>query len=243
MIIVCPSCEASYDVPEKVVSSRRTVRCARCGNNWSPGDHAAAAPAVQTTVLPEPPLARMPPAPPVVESQAEATQEDAWQADEVAEEPAHTLSRPPSDAPNFAQAVPPAAPEPGPRIQAAAPPGVPAWPEPAEEALHAAPDLVPPLKDLPMAVPVSAQEPVAAERPSPRAVNYVAEPPPPAPEKDLRAVLAKEPAGPPTIAWVLSVAAVTMLIIGMLVFKDPVMKAWPPSTRLYALLGLYHSGR
>ncbi len=43
MRIVCPSCQAAYEVPEKLLSGApRKVRCARCGDSWIP--EAAAAP-------------------------------------------------------------------------------------------------------------------------------------------------------------------------------------------------------
>jgi predicted Zn finger-like uncharacterized protein len=35
MRIVCPSCEAAYDVPDTLVARRRTLRCARCGREWA----------------------------------------------------------------------------------------------------------------------------------------------------------------------------------------------------------------
>ncbi|MFC0410768.1 zinc-ribbon domain-containing protein [Roseomonas elaeocarpi] len=40
MRIICPRCEAAYEVPEMMLSSGlsagRTVRCARCGARWAP---------------------------------------------------------------------------------------------------------------------------------------------------------------------------------------------------------------
>ncbi len=36
MRIVCPTCEATYNVPDAALSPGRPVRCARCGNNWVP---------------------------------------------------------------------------------------------------------------------------------------------------------------------------------------------------------------
>ena len=37
MRIVCPSCDATYDVPEAMLSGGpRKVRCARCANEWTP---------------------------------------------------------------------------------------------------------------------------------------------------------------------------------------------------------------
>lgn len=46
MRIVCPSCQAAYEVPEKLLSGPpRKVRCARCGDAWTPVAVAAPAPA------------------------------------------------------------------------------------------------------------------------------------------------------------------------------------------------------
>jgi len=36
MRIVCPSCAASYDVPDGLLAGRKAVRCARCGEQWTP---------------------------------------------------------------------------------------------------------------------------------------------------------------------------------------------------------------
>lgn len=42
MRIVCPSCQAAYEVPDKLLgSSPRKVRCARCGGSWVPEPVAA----------------------------------------------------------------------------------------------------------------------------------------------------------------------------------------------------------
>jgi predicted Zn finger-like uncharacterized protein len=71
MKIVCPSCAATYEVPEAAVAAKRTVRCARCGGDWVPGatdaphatPSAEAAPAPPTRVTPEPtPKPARPPA-------------------------------------------------------------------------------------------------------------------------------------------------------------------------------------
>jgi predicted Zn finger-like uncharacterized protein len=35
MRIVCPECAAAYDVPDDMLVSSRSVRCARCGCQWS----------------------------------------------------------------------------------------------------------------------------------------------------------------------------------------------------------------
>ena len=36
MRVACPSCSATYDVPDSLVTPGRIVRCARCGNEWTP---------------------------------------------------------------------------------------------------------------------------------------------------------------------------------------------------------------
>lgn len=60
MRIVCPSCSATYEVPDSLVTAGRVVRCARCGADWTP---LAAVPAMEpefTTVeTVEPPRQRL----------------------------------------------------------------------------------------------------------------------------------------------------------------------------------------
>lgn len=65
MRIVCPSCQARYEVPESLLAAGRPVRCARCGQEWMPApedtapDHApSAAPPAR---LPPPSLPGPPP--------------------------------------------------------------------------------------------------------------------------------------------------------------------------------------
>jgi predicted Zn finger-like uncharacterized protein len=36
MRIVCPSCQAAYEVPERLLAGGKAVRCARCGAEWAP---------------------------------------------------------------------------------------------------------------------------------------------------------------------------------------------------------------
>lgn len=35
MRLVCPHCDAAYDVPPALLAGRRAVRCARCGREWT----------------------------------------------------------------------------------------------------------------------------------------------------------------------------------------------------------------
>ena len=55
MRIVCPSCQAAYEVPEKLLSGApRKVRCARCGDAWVPEAVVVAVPAVEEVLPPAP---------------------------------------------------------------------------------------------------------------------------------------------------------------------------------------------
>ena len=57
MRMVCPACSAAYEVPESLLPPGRSVRCARCGDQWTP-------------VAPEPPPPpAAPPLPPAVPPQ------------------------------------------------------------------------------------------------------------------------------------------------------------------------------
>ena len=42
MEIVCPDCEARYEVAPRIVPEGRSVRCVRCGTTWIPLPSAAA---------------------------------------------------------------------------------------------------------------------------------------------------------------------------------------------------------
>ena len=33
--MVCPDCAAGYEVPDQLLSGRKTVRCTRCGGSWA----------------------------------------------------------------------------------------------------------------------------------------------------------------------------------------------------------------
>jgi predicted Zn finger-like uncharacterized protein len=70
MRITCPSCSAAYDVPDSLVTPGRVVRCARCGNEWSPTQAPPQAPLVEEPVSPAP----EPPPPPVAEPVVEVRQ-------------------------------------------------------------------------------------------------------------------------------------------------------------------------
>lgn len=55
MRIVCPSCQAAYEVPDKLLTgSPRKVRCARCGDNWVPEPVPAPTPAAMPSAASPP---------------------------------------------------------------------------------------------------------------------------------------------------------------------------------------------
>jgi predicted Zn finger-like uncharacterized protein len=66
MRIVCPSCTATYEVPERLTASGKRLRCARCAHEWLPPEMAAPRPPP-----PPPPPLRETPAPASVPLQAE----------------------------------------------------------------------------------------------------------------------------------------------------------------------------
>jgi predicted Zn finger-like uncharacterized protein len=56
MRIVCPACQAAYEVPDKLLTGgARRVRCARCGGDWVPEPVAAPMAQLAPPVEPEPP--------------------------------------------------------------------------------------------------------------------------------------------------------------------------------------------
>ena len=56
MRIVCPACSAAYNVPDAMLRPGKRVRCARCGEHWSPVEIA----------VPPPPTPAVEPAPPLL---------------------------------------------------------------------------------------------------------------------------------------------------------------------------------
>ncbi len=55
MRIVCPNCQATYEVPDSLLAGGKAVRCARCGTEWAPLSPAAAPPPPVPPERPEPP--------------------------------------------------------------------------------------------------------------------------------------------------------------------------------------------
>lgn len=67
MRLTCPSCAATYDVPEALRPARRRIRCSACGMEWvaEPDAPAEAAPVAAAVVAaPEPPPRPAPAVPP-----------------------------------------------------------------------------------------------------------------------------------------------------------------------------------
>jgi predicted Zn finger-like uncharacterized protein len=72
MRIVCPSCEAEYEVPESIVASGpRKVRCHKCAREWQvmppPGMTVAPPPPPEPAAAPMPDTPRAPAPPPLAE--------------------------------------------------------------------------------------------------------------------------------------------------------------------------------
>ena len=64
MRIVCPTCSAAYEVPDRMLGSGKKLRCARCANEWVPPEVPVAAPAPPPApVAPERPTPAAPPPP------------------------------------------------------------------------------------------------------------------------------------------------------------------------------------
>lgn len=61
MRIACPSCDATYDVPDQMLGSGRKLRCSKCGHQWIPAPTVAAA--ASAAPRPAPAGAAPPPAP------------------------------------------------------------------------------------------------------------------------------------------------------------------------------------
>jgi predicted Zn finger-like uncharacterized protein len=66
MRIACPACDATYEVPDAMLrGGTRVVRCARCGNEWTPVEISTAPmPAEEPEAAPPPPSKPPPAVPP-----------------------------------------------------------------------------------------------------------------------------------------------------------------------------------
>lgn len=62
MRAVCPSCEAAYEVPDRLIGAGRRLRCTNCGHEWTLLPAVAEAPAEpERPAAPPPPEAAPPP--------------------------------------------------------------------------------------------------------------------------------------------------------------------------------------
>lgn len=146
MRIVCPSCSAAFEVPKTRLAPGQTVRCARCGQDWTP------------LAEPEPVFAAQPSA--------------------LAEQPARAGST-----------------------------GL--APELSSKPANAFPP-TPPLAEAPKA---------GRLRPMLDRLASIGEP----------ALMA---------GWAVSILVLAMLVWAAVTWRGDVMRAWPPSERLYTALGL-----
>jgi predicted Zn finger-like uncharacterized protein len=206
MRIVCPGCEAAYEVPEAMLSPGRTVRCARCGRDWVPWpeqDQAAAALAEEE--LPAAPPVGPPSGEPLAETRDPAMAMAAGpgpEGGEAAEEtagdgPIHAPGVPHPDRPATAPEADPAPEEPLPRPapQEHAPPPVEEWERLPREGI---------------AVPRRPVPPVTRPETGPSLV----------------------------LAWTLSILVLLAVAAALLVWREEIAVAWPPSQWLYRALGL-----
>jgi predicted Zn finger-like uncharacterized protein len=211
MRIVCPSCNATYEVPAPLLGSApRRLRCARCQREWSvSATGPAPAPAVSPAERPAPPHAKR-----------EATARDQTgpmarllDGGAAVEQDARIASagtagpeRAPLDDDPFA--LEPAIRE---RLE--------------KTAREDRASLPPPL------APLSGQ-PVPLARPR-EGVLTAEKRPRPISETSRRG----QGAGV-ALAWVLSVAVLCVCIGAAFVWRADIMRLWPPSERIYLALGL-----
>ncbi|SUE62511.1 zinc-ribbon domain-containing protein [Roseomonas gilardii] len=211
MRIVCPGCEAAYEVPEAMLSPGRTVRCARCGRDWLPlPEQGQDATAVEEDIPAAPPVE-----PPVGELPTEA------------------------QAPVMPMVAEPGGPWPENG-------GAPAQAPPGDGSIHAAgathPDrpasaleadaALAPEEAPPRPVPQE-HDPAAAEEQERPPREEIVVPPRPAPP------VTRPEHGPSLVlAWTLSILVLLAVVAALLVWREEIAVAWPPSQWLYRALGL-----
>ena len=63
MRIACPTCDATYEVPDALIGAGRRLRCAKCAHEWlvEPASPALLEPEPATPVAPPLPAAAVPP--------------------------------------------------------------------------------------------------------------------------------------------------------------------------------------
>lgn len=200
MRLVCPNCEAKYEVPEDAIpESGRDVQCANCGHSWFQMRPRAAASEAAPVVAPAadaPAAAAEMPVEAPVEVSAEASapqpaaEPEAVPADPVPVETAKV----PDAAVGIADAAPP--------VDATAP---------ADEAQPPRADPVPPVATEPVAT-----EPVADDQVAPPAATLTPPDPAPALAPDLAPELADGPATPPADATGAAAYAVDDSVLAIL---------------------------
>ncbi|MEM9349184.1 MAG: zinc-ribbon domain-containing protein [Pseudomonadota bacterium] len=90
MRLVCPNCDATYEVPDSVIPSEgRDVQCSNCGTSWFFNPNAPIEPEPQSALEPEPVTEPQPdlPADPVPEPPEEAIESEAEPDPEPVAEP------------------------------------------------------------------------------------------------------------------------------------------------------------
>ncbi len=223
MKIVCPSCQAQYEVPEVVLTSRRKMRCARCAEEWVPADLRAPEP---------PPMAEAPAAPadePAPEPVAAGRAAEPVTADQALEPAGTQAFAAMSDADADADRPHPAAADELATMDDRAP----SWAdvEPGAEVVHTVPAHDLELQPVVPVEPISPPRPLALRPETPVGLRS----PLPDPAKIVVPPAVK---GPPVVEWAVSVVLVVALVAGIVIFRGPIMKVWPPSLRLYAALGM-----
>ena len=107
MRLVCPNCEAKYEVPEDAIpETGRDVQCANCGHAWYQMRPRAAAAAPAVAAPAAAPVAAAPPAPePVAEPEPAAAPESAPSAAASAPEAAAPVEPEPEPQPDVAASI------------------------------------------------------------------------------------------------------------------------------------------
>lgn len=217
MKIVCPTCEATYEVPESVLASKRTVKCARCGNNWVPG--ADWQPAGEDAAPAAAPADASPESPP--------------------NDPAPHAGTPPAPEPAASGEAGPRMAEPDLHAGLGEPGGeaVPHAPEPP----GLSPSPVAPEFDLEtpdMQVATALPDPEPRDIPPATArLQQIAAGAFGAPSREPESV-AKPATRQPVAVWAVSLALLFALLLAAILFRTSIMQAWPASERVYTALGM-----
>lgn len=180
MRIVCPNCDAAYEVPQTMLAPDRPVRCARCGRDWAP---AAALPVAPSPIVPPPPASASPPAapPPLPPPPPPPPASRLAKVTAVGDEPVLDLRR----------------------IRSL--PVVPLPPAPGE-----------------------APSPPADPEPEPTSPVAASSAPPPVPRVRV----------PVLAGWILTAFVLLGSAWAAYVWRAEIVRAWPPSARVYTALGV-----